>query len=110
YVANKHAVVGLIRSLGLAHAEEGIRVNAVCPGFADTPLIAGGRELLESAGFPILTVDEVVAAFEAVIDGTGTGECWYVQAGRPSAPFEFRRVPGPRVGDGASSGGASGSG
>jgi NAD(P)-dependent dehydrogenase (short-subunit alcohol dehydrogenase family) len=97
YVANKHAVVGLVRSLGLAHGEEGIRVNAVCPGFADTPLIAGGREMLEDAGFPILTVDEVVAAFAAVIDGSGTGECWFVQAGRLSEPFGFRRVPGPRV-------------
>jgi NAD(P)-dependent dehydrogenase (short-subunit alcohol dehydrogenase family) len=97
YVASKHAVVGLVRSLGLAHGGEGIRVNAVCPGFADTPLIGGVHELLEGAGFPILTVDEVVAAFEAVIDGDGTGECWYVQAGRPSEPFGFRRVPGPRV-------------
>jgi NAD(P)-dependent dehydrogenase (short-subunit alcohol dehydrogenase family) len=97
YVANKHAVVGLVRSLGLAHGGEGIRVNAVCPGFADTPLIGGVHELLEGAGFPILTVDEVVAAFEAVIDGDGSGECWFVQAGRPSEPFEFRRVPGPRV-------------
>jgi NAD(P)-dependent dehydrogenase (short-subunit alcohol dehydrogenase family) len=97
YVANKHAVVGLIRSLGLSHGPQGIRVNAVCPGFADTPLISGAHELLEGAGFPILTVDEVVAAFEAVIDGQGSGECWYVQAGRPSEPFGFRRVPGPRV-------------
>jgi NAD(P)-dependent dehydrogenase (short-subunit alcohol dehydrogenase family) len=104
YVANKHAVVGLVRSLGLAHGEEGIRVNAVCPGFADTPLIAGGRELLEGAGFPILTVGEVVAAFEAVIDGSGTGECWFVQAGRPSEPFAFRRVPGPRVAEAATEG------
>lgn len=97
YVANKHAVVGLVRSLGLGHAAEGIRINALCPGFADTPLIDGNQQLLRDAGFPILSVDEVVAAFEAIVEGTGTGECWYVQAGRPSAPFEFRRVPGPRV-------------
>jgi NAD(P)-dependent dehydrogenase (short-subunit alcohol dehydrogenase family) len=99
YVANKHAVVGLVRSLGLAHHGDGIRVNAVCPGFADTPLLGGMHEVLEGAGFPILEVDDVVAAFEAVIDGEGTGECWFVQAGRPSEPFGFRRVPGPRVGE-----------
>jgi NAD(P)-dependent dehydrogenase (short-subunit alcohol dehydrogenase family) len=97
YVANKHAVVGLVRSLGLSHAGDGIRVNAVCPGFADTPLLAGSHEMLTGAGFPILSVDEVVAAFEAVIDADGNGECWFVQAGRPSEPFGFRRVPGPRV-------------
>ena len=36
YAANKHAVVGLVRSLGPALAEEGIRFNAVCPGFAES--------------------------------------------------------------------------
>jgi NAD(P)-dependent dehydrogenase (short-subunit alcohol dehydrogenase family) len=97
YVANKHAVVGLVRSLGLSHAGEGIRVNALCPSFADTPLIAGAQEVLAGAGFPILTVDEVVAAFERIVDADGNGECWFVQAGRESEPFQFRRVPGPRV-------------
>src|SRR5207302_5439106 len=31
YAANKHAVVGLVRSLGPAMVEEGIRINAICP-------------------------------------------------------------------------------
>ena len=39
YSANKHAVVGLARSLGPALIADGIRFNAVCPGFADTPLV-----------------------------------------------------------------------
>jgi NAD(P)-dependent dehydrogenase (short-subunit alcohol dehydrogenase family) len=97
YAANKHAVVGLVRSLGQAYAGRGVRVNALCPGFADTPLIAGGKELLREAGFPIIPVEDVVAAFERIVDSDGTGECWFVQAGRPSEPFAFRRVPGPRV-------------
>jgi len=97
YVANKHAVVGLVRSLGLAYGGQGLRINALCPGFADTPLIAGAHDLLREAGFPIIPVADVVTAFEAIIDGDGTGECWFVQAGRRSEPFAFRRVPGPRV-------------
>jgi NAD(P)-dependent dehydrogenase (short-subunit alcohol dehydrogenase family) len=97
YAANKHAVVGLVRSLGLAYAGHGVRINALCPGFADTPLIAGAHDLLRDAGFPIIPVADVVTAFEAIIDADGTGECWFVQAGRPSEPFTFRRVPGPRV-------------
>ena len=41
YNASKHAVVGLTRSLALAHAAEGIRFNAVCPGAVDTDMLWG---------------------------------------------------------------------
>jgi NAD(P)-dependent dehydrogenase (short-subunit alcohol dehydrogenase family) len=39
YVASKHAVEGLTKAFALEHATEGIRVNAVCPGYVHTPLI-----------------------------------------------------------------------
>ncbi|MGT2454139.1 SDR family NAD(P)-dependent oxidoreductase [Cupriavidus basilensis] len=39
YNAAKGGVVNLTRSLGVAYAKHGIRVNAVCPGFVETPLI-----------------------------------------------------------------------
>jgi NAD(P)-dependent dehydrogenase (short-subunit alcohol dehydrogenase family) len=39
YCASKHAVIGLTKSLALEWAPYGIRVNCVCPGATDTPLL-----------------------------------------------------------------------
>ncbi|MGQ0686214.1 SDR family NAD(P)-dependent oxidoreductase [Bradyrhizobium sp.] len=46
YVAAKHAVVGLVRSLALELAATPVTVNAVCPGFTETDLVAGSIDTI----------------------------------------------------------------
>lgn len=97
YGANKHAVVGLVRAVGAAYADKGIHVNAICPGFADTNIVTGeARAALESIGVPLLPVERVVDAFMTAVTSGEAGQCWYIQPGRPSEPFRFRNLPGPR--------------
>jgi NAD(P)-dependent dehydrogenase (short-subunit alcohol dehydrogenase family) len=38
YSASKHGVIGLTKTAALENAKRGIRINAVCPGFAETPM------------------------------------------------------------------------
>ncbi|CAN5443243.1 SDR family oxidoreductase [soil metagenome] len=42
YVASKHGIIGLTQTAALEYAGEGIRVNAICPGFIETPLLTKG--------------------------------------------------------------------
>lgn len=96
YTANKHAVVGLVRAAGPALASEGIRVNAVCPGFAESKIIEPIREGLAAQGLAIIPAETVAETVLGLFEGEMTGECWFVQPGRRSEPFGFRGVPGPR--------------
>ena len=97
YAANKHAVVGLIRSLGTPLFAEGIRVNAVCPAFADTTLVDEIRTMLDETGVRLLQVDDVVDACMRILESDEVGQCWFAQPGRPSQPFTFRNAPRPHA-------------
>ena len=97
YAANKHAVVGLVRSLGPVLGAQGIRINAICPGFAESRIIDTIRDQLQEAGIPIIPAETVAAAVVDLFDGEQNGEAWFVQPGREPAQFVFRNVPGPRA-------------
>lgn len=70
YDASKHAVVGLTKSLALEYAQDHIRVNAVCPGHVDTPLIdfldeEAKQELIET--YPMRRLGKTEEIAKAVV-------------------------------------------
>jgi NAD(P)-dependent dehydrogenase (short-subunit alcohol dehydrogenase family) len=97
YGLTKHAVVGFVRSVAPQLAERGIRIQAVCPGWADTALTTNGfREELRERGFRLLSPEAVAEGMWAAYKSEGTGEAWVVQPGREPLLYEFKGVPGPR--------------
>lgn len=97
YGLTKHAVVGFVRSVAPQLASRGIRIQAVCPGWADTPLTTNGfRDDLRERGLRLLQPSEVAEGVWAAYQSGGTGEAWVVQPGREPLNYEFKGVPGPR--------------
>ncbi len=82
YCASKAGVIGLTRCLALDHAGEGIRVNCICPGPVDTPLLraseaqpeAAAREKARTQGRLVIgrpgTPAEVAEAISYMLDAT----------------------------------------
>ena len=97
YGLTKHAVVGFVRSVADQLAGRGIRIQAVCPGWADTGLMPNAfKQELTERGYQLLRPDDVAEGVWAAFKSEGTGEAWIVQPGRDPLLYEFKGVPGPR--------------
>ena len=90
YVAGKHGVVGLTRTAAVDHADENIRVNAVCPGYIATPMTEDamarrGEQIMARVPMGRMGTPEEIA--EAVVwlcsDRASfvTGAAWTVDGG-----------------------------
>ena len=47
YTTSKHAVIGITKAAAIDHASQRIRINAVCPGLVETPMIATRRKQIQ---------------------------------------------------------------
>ncbi|TDC97197.1 SDR family NAD(P)-dependent oxidoreductase [Actinomadura sp. 7K507] len=90
YSASKHGVVGFTKALGNELAKTGITVNAVCPGYVETPLAQGVRRGYAAAWDA--SEDEILERFQAKIP-----------LGRYSTPEEVAGMVGYLVSDGTDS-------
>ena len=90
YVAAKHGVVGLTKVAAADHAEDNIRVNAVCPGYIETPMTEetmrrrGGRILARVPMARMGTAGEIAEAVVWLCSPKAsfvTGVSWAVDGG-----------------------------
>jgi NAD(P)-dependent dehydrogenase (short-subunit alcohol dehydrogenase family) len=94
YVAAKHGVIGLTQTAALEYAQQGIRINAICPGFIVTPLLdkAGITDDSDSQNFieslhpmkRLGTAEEIARAFMFLASEDSsfiTGTCLEVDGG-----------------------------
>lgn len=99
YCASKHGVIGLIKSMALDYGQYGIRSNAVCPGFVETPMadqifdgspdasIEAYRSSIPTKRFAKPAEVAAIVAHFSSSDAIHTNGCIYIIDGGSSAGF-----------------------
>jgi short-subunit dehydrogenase len=79
YAASKHALVGLVSSLGHSLGQHKICPSALCPGTVDTPLVPREtQETLRGMGMPVSTPADVAEAAPEALDARFNGSLWTI--------------------------------
>ena len=94
YAMTKHAMVGLVRSLGPVLAARDIRINAICPGGVDTAIIPTGQQRELERTDTLMPPEELAADVLNLFDGQGSGEAW--ARVRLNKPAYVMQAPGGR--------------
>ena len=91
YAMSKHAVVGLVRSLGPTLRKKGIGIHAICPGGIDTPLVPDAQR---SADVPFMSPRHIADEVMHLMEKEETGKSWAKVS--ESKPIFVVRAPGDR--------------
>ena len=79
YGATKHAVVGMVRSLGTSLEPYGVCISAICPGFVATPLVPEEmRGFIKEMGMPVIEPAQVAEAAMRALVARTNGSQWIV--------------------------------
>jgi NAD(P)-dependent dehydrogenase (short-subunit alcohol dehydrogenase family) len=89
YAMSKHAVAGLVRSLGPTLAERDIKINAICPGGIDTAIIPEAQRSPKAA---FMTAEHVASEVIHLMDVPETGKTWAKVS--ENKPVFIIRAPG----------------
>jgi NAD(P)-dependent dehydrogenase (short-subunit alcohol dehydrogenase family) len=82
YSATKHGLVGLVRAAAPVLAGKGVRLQAVCPGGIDTPLLP---DYVRDVGVPLLSPAQVGAAVAGLLLDERDGAVFAIEPDRPEA-------------------------
>jgi NAD(P)-dependent dehydrogenase (short-subunit alcohol dehydrogenase family) len=85
--------VGFVRSVAPQLTARGIRINALCPGFTDTPIVP--QEVRGALPATLMEPSFVAEAALRALHSERSGEAWVVQPNRV-VQFRFPNLPGPR--------------
>ncbi len=79
YTATKHAVVGLVRSLGATLEQHGVCISALCPGFVDTAIVPDdAKQIIREMGLPVIEPSRVAEAAMQALSARSNGSQWIV--------------------------------
>ncbi len=88
YGLTKHAMVGLVKSLGPALEPHGVCISALCPGFLDTPLVSElAREFAKLFSMGVMDVSIAGDLAMRALTERIAGSQWVVSAGHPISQY-----------------------